>query len=428
MLDRSVAPVIRPIETIRFAPLKSLLLPGKVPLYYLDQGDQEVARIDLMLSAGKWNQNKTLVSTFTNLMLKEGAGKKTGKEIAEQLDYYGSWLQLADGFHYSYLTVYTLNRFFKETLDILLSMFREPAFGDESFETLRNRCKQQHLINEEKVQYLANKTFVRTLFGAGHPYGTTAEASDYDCVTTDDLKQFHHSYYRFDNLKVVLSGKISDEMIAYCESVCPKLSQPGGAGAEVERVRNQENHAERRVFVEKEGVMQNALRLGLSVVNRNHPDFPGLRVLNTLLGGYFGSRLMSNIREEKGYTYGISSGITTLKHAAYLSVATQTACEHTEPLIKEVYREIERLQTETVPDQELEMVRNYMLGDFARSLDGVFSLVDAYISLLATEMEPEFLLRQVEAVKNCRPEEIKRLAQRYLTKDQFIEAVAGKMS
>lgn len=427
MLDRNISPPIVPIDDIRFASLKSCQLSCGTPLYYLDQGDQEVVRIDLMVSAGKWNQTKPLVSSLTNLMLKEGAGNLSSKQIAEQLDYYGSWLQLSDGFHYSYLTVYTLNKFFKETLAILQKMFQEPTFPEDIFETLVNRFKRQFLVNNEKVQYLANKTFVKTLFGTSHPYGQSAELDDYDRVTVDDLKEFHRRYYQSNTLRIILSGKVTDEMIATCDSLCIKnksrlisseTGEPLSFSPEKELPRG-------RVFVEKKGALQNAVRMGLPVINRSHPDFPGLRVVNTLLGGYFGSRLMSSIREEKGYTYGISSIMTTLQHAAYLSIATETACEHTEALIAEVYREITRLQTEPVSSQELEMVKNYMLGDFTRSLDGTFSLIDAHLSLLATGMEVDFLHRQVEAVKKSTPEEIKSLAQRYLNKEMFVEVVAG---
>lgn len=426
-LDRSLLPEIKPIEEFTIsAPLQSVLLPGGVPLYYLNQGDQEVIRIDLMVSAGKWQQKKSLISSFTNLMLKEGAGGISGKEIAERLDYYGAWLQCSDGYHYSYLTIYSLSKFFKESLELLLLMFREPDFPEDAFEAVRNRYKQQSLLDHEKVQYLANKVFGEKLFGASHPYGRSADPEDYDRISIEDLKQFHGQYYRFDQLKIILSGKVSEEQIAYCGRIFPTVDHSVASTIEVEEESFIRPNAGEKVLVEKAGALQNGIRMGLPVVNRSHPDFPGLRVLNTILGGYFGSRLMSNIREDKGYTYGISSGIVSLRHAAYLSISTQTACEHTEALIREVYREIDRLRTEYVPAQELEMVRNYMLGDFVRSLDGTFSLIDAYISLLATDMETDFLYRQVEAVKSITPEEINSLAQRYLHKD-WIEVVAGTL-
>ncbi len=427
-IDRNIAPATKPIKQISFPPLETTLLSGGIPVYYLNMGDQDVSRVDIMIGTGKWEQPKPLVSSFTNLLTKEGAGKMDGKAIAETLDYYGAWLQLSDGFHYSYITVYTLNKFFRETIEILFRMFREPHFPEEAFENLKNRRKQQFFIDNSKVQYLANKAFSEALFGAKHPYGRTSNAEDFDRIQISDLKEFHQKHYYSGNISIVLSGKITDEMLKIVEESAEssedniqKTCKPTD-----DQVFEISPENRRRIWVEKPDAMQNGIRMGIPVVNRSHPDFPGLRVLNTILGGYFGSRLMSNIREEKGYTYGISSGITTLKHAAYWSIATQTACEHTENLIREVYHEIDRLHREVPGKQEMETVRNYMLGDFTRSLDGTFSLIDAYISLLASGMTTDFFHQQVETVKNISPEEIKNLARRYLNKESIIEIIAGK--
>ncbi|MDR2626498.1 MAG: insulinase family protein, partial [Dysgonamonadaceae bacterium] len=424
-IKRNVAPLSYPVSHIPIPVPEMYSLPNGVPVNYLNMGEQDVCRVDLMIGAGKWQQPQALVSSFTNQLLKEGAGKLTGQQIAEQLDFYGAWLQLSDSYHYSYLTLYTLNKYFRETIAILRMMVYEPHFATKEFQTLRERRKQQFLIDNDKVQTLASKNFSKALFGAAHPYGRKADLGDFDNIRTDHIKHFHQTYYRPDNIRIILSGKITDAQLKITEeyfgtsSTFDHLPQP--------EVKGEENlpASSRRICIPKDKAIQNGIRMGLLTINKSHEDFPGLRVVNTLLGGYFGSRLMSNIREEKGYTYGISSAVTTYKHAAFLSIATQTAPEHTEKLIAEVYREIDRLQNETPGKQELELVRNYMLGDFSRSLDGVFSLIDAYISLLASDMNVNFLHKQIEKVKNITMEEIRALSVRYLKKDSIIEVISG---
>ncbi len=433
-LHRHIAPPITSIKEIIVPSLVKTELSNKVPLYYLNMGEQEVSRIDIMVSAGKWEQSKPLVSSFTNLLLKEGAGKLHSKEIAEQLDYYGAWLQLAETYHYSYLTLYTLNRYFKETLEILEMIFREPHFPEKEFKTMVDRHRQHFFIDNDKVQYLATKGFSQKLFQEGYPYGIYAEADDFGRLSTEDLKKFHQRYYRPDHMQIILSGKITDtelkivdEYFGTTTTYNEVVSHSTNADLPGKEAYNQPySYTNKRFFIPKKDALQNGIRMGLPVINRNHPDFPGLRVLNTILGGYFGSRLMSNIREEKGYTYGISSGITALKHASHLSIATQTACEHTDKLIREVYNEIDRLQQELTGTQELEMVRNYMLGDFARSMDGTFSIVEAHISLLSSHMDASFFNQQIEVIKNISPDEIQRLAQKYLVKKQILEVIAGE--
>lgn len=112
--------------------------------------------------------------------------------------------------------------------------------------------------------------------------------------------------------------------------------------------------------------------MGLPVIGRENPDFFALKLLCTILGGYFGSRLMSNIREEKGYTYGISSSIAAMRYGSYLTISTQTGTEFTRPLIDEVFAEIDRLRNEPVPTDEFITVQNYLRGDMARTLDSPF--------------------------------------------------------
>jgi predicted Zn-dependent peptidase len=427
IIDRNTPPPVRPIEQIPISALETCRLPNRIPVHYLNMGEQDVSRIDIMVNAGKWQQPKPLISSFTNHLLKEGAGKLNAEQLAEQLDFYGAWLQLSESHHYSYMTLYTLNKHFRETVALLSDMFREPHFQEEAFHTLLEYRKQQFLINNDKVQMLVYKAFTETLFGKEHPYGQSAVWEDYDRITIDDLQTFHRTHYRPDNIRIILSGKIADAQLKTIEEYfgASNPSPRPSPAPETPYLTPTEPPAG-RVCIPKDNALQNAIRMGFHTINRSHADFPGLRVVNTILGGYFGSRLMSNIREEKGYTYGISSGIKTYKHAAFLSIATQTAPKHTENLIAEVRKEIDRLQNETIDRQELETVRNYMLGDFCRSLDGTFSLIEAHISLLASDMDIDFFRRQIEKVKSITPEEVQALAQRYLTTGAMIETVAGK--
>jgi Predicted Zn-dependent peptidases len=183
-----------------------------------------------------------------------------------------------------------------------------------------------------------------------------------------------------------------------------------------------------RYHVLKSDAMQSAVRFGLPIVDRSHPDYAKLRVLNTLLGGYFGSRLMTNIREEKGYTYGIGSSITTLKHSSYLSIATQTATKYTEPLIKEVFYEIDRLKKELVEDDELDMMRGYLMGEMARLFDGLFSIADAHQSLIVNHMTTEYFFRMIDAIQTVTAEELQDLARKYLIEENFYIVVAGQQT
>ena len=172
--------------------------------------------------------------------------------------------------------------------------------------------------------------------------------------------------------------------------------------------------------------MQSAVRMGMLSLDRCHPDYLKARVMVTLFGGYFGSRLMSNIREEKGYTYGISAGIVSYPGQGMLVVNTETDNEFVEPLIKEVYHEIDRLQNDLVPEEELAMVRNYMLGEMCRSYESAFSLADAWMFVQVSGFDDSYFDDALNAVKEISTEEIRELAGRYLCKEKLKEVISGK--
>ena len=179
-------------------------------------------------------------------------------------------------------------------------------------------------------------------------------------------------------------------------------------------------------MLEHPTAVQSSLRLGCPLVDRSHADFAALKVLVTVLGGYFGSRLMSNIREEKGYTYGISATIASYPFQGYLAIGTETANEYVEACISEVKHEMRRLQDEPIPELELAMVKSYMMGEMCRSYEGAFSLSDAWIFVETAGLEKTFFQILAENIRRVTSVELQDLAVRYLCPDDMVEVVAGK--
>ena len=135
---------------------------------------------------------------------------------------------------------------------------------------------------------------------------------------------------------------------------------------------------------------------------------------------------MSNIREEKGYTYGIGAGIVNCPGSGVLAITTEADNHYIDAIITEVYREMDRMCNDLAPQEELEMVKNYMLGDFCRSYEGPFSLADAWIYTETAGLDDEFFVRSLDAIRSITTEEVRTLAQRYFCKERLIEVVAGK--
>ena len=426
MLNRKIQPEIKAIEQISIAVPQRKTMSNGIPLNVIEAGNQDVVRVDILIGAGKWHQTQLLQTLFTNRMLREGTKRFTSAEIAEKLDYYGAWLELSTSMEFSYITLYSLNKYFANTLEIVESIVKEPVFPEKELSTVVETNKHQFLINSTKVEYLAQKSFASSIFGEEHPCGRFAIEADYDKVTSACLKEFYDQYYHSGNCSIYISGKVTDEILNLLEKTFGE--EPWGKieNKVLTQSADIKTTSLKRVFTEQDSAMQSSIKMGKVMIQRTHPDYYKMRVLITIFGGYFGSRLMSNIREDKGYTYGISSGIASYPDAGVFVVSTEAANEYAEDIIKEVYNEMKTLQTELVPGSELEMVRNYMLGEMCRSYEGPFSLSDAWMFIQTSHLSDSYFEESLKAVQNVTAEELRSLAQRYFTQENMIEIVAGK--
>lgn len=426
MLNRRVQPGILELEQLAVQRPERIELPNGVPLSVLNVGDNEVTRIDLLMAGGRWQQKQPLQSLFTNRMLREGTRRYNAVEISEKLDYYGAWLELSSASEYAYVTLYSLNKYLPQTLDILESIVKEPMFPEKELGVIVDNNIQQFLVNSSKVDFLAHRGLVKALYGEQHPGGRLVQEEDYRRINPSVLREFYDSYYHSSNCSIYLSGKVTDECIRRIETLFG--SEPFGKDfRKPERKEYQPAVTpEKRIFIERQDALQSAVRMGMLSLDRTHPDYLKTRVLVTLFGGYFGSRLMSNIREGKGYTYGISANIMPYPGQGVLAVSAETANEFVEPLVSEVYHEIDRLQNELVSEEELYTVKNYMLGDMCRSYESAFSLADAWIFVQVSGLPDTYFADALNAVKVVTPEEIRKLAGQYLCKETLKEVVSGK--
>ena len=426
MIDRVTQPDFKQVDKIKFSEPNLFELSNGVKVYTINAGSQDVLEIDFLFEAGTWFQDKKLIASFTNQMLTEGTSKLASSQIHEKLDYYGAFLGQNVDEHQAEITLFTLNRYLSETLTILEDLIKNPIFPEKELEVIRLSNKQGFLVNREKVSKKASNQFAKVIFGEKHPYGKRAELEDYDIVNTSHLKEFHKKYYTPDRMTIVAAGKITDDLIEQLENTF-------GNGKQQQTVDNDvssfefEVSPQKKHFIEKENAVQSAIRIGFRTINQSHPDFCGLMVLNTILGGYFGSRLMSNIREDKGYTYGISSHIVSQRETGYFIIASETGTEVCRAAIDEIYKEIKRLRTEKIEDSELQLVQNYLLGDVLRGFDGPFKLSEAFKNLLSSNLDYSFYENYIETIKTISAEKLMELANKYLQENDMYEVVAGKL-
>ncbi len=425
-LDRTVPPPIRPMEPFLLMRPERRVMANGMPLNVINAGTQDVVRVDVLVGCGQCHQDVPLQALFTNRMLREGTTTLTSGRIAESLDYYGAWLELSSSVNYGFLTLYSLNKHFEHTFAIVADLLKHPTFPEHELGGVVDANKQTYRVNSTRVEMLARRAMNQSLFGKAHPLGIRATLDDYDRITPQLLRAFHTEHYHSGNASVYASGRVTPTIVHTIENHLG--NEPWGEVKPRTKTLLPEPvpTTEKRVFIEREDALQSAVKMACFLMDRHHPDFLKARVMTTLFGGYFGSRLMSNIREEKGYTYGIGAGVVSYPGSGLLVIGSECANEHVEPLIGEVYHEMDRLCTELVPHEELEMVQGYMLGDLCRSYEGPFSLPDAWVYADTAGLDEAFFERSADAIRSITREEIKVLAQKYLCKEKVIEIVAGK--
>ena len=396
-------------------------LANGIELYTLPSDDFEVLRVSFVFRAGSARQRVHFSASAATNLLAEGSTRMTAQQIAERLDYYGSWYDVNIDRDYAYINFATLSKFFAETLAVAEEILLRPAFPDEELRIYAAKRRQRLAIERTKVDVRAREAFARALFGPTHPYGISSDAAEYDRLTRDDVVAFHRRHYTAENCFVVCSGRIGPGEKAVIAALAEQLPRGGVPDA----VPFPPPVSEHEVFVEHPGAVQTSLRLGRLLFPRQHPDFVGMQVVATALGGYFGSRLMQNLRERNGYTYGVVAAMVNFERAGYFAVATQVGTDVAREALREIYREIERLREEPMPEEELELVKNMMSGEMMRVLDGPVGIADVTIENILCGADNLVIGENIRRIRSMTPADVQALARKSLTREDLVTVAVG---
>ena len=424
-LDRKTAPDFKTIDKIHIQHAVENTLDNGIKVYTIDSGSQELTKIEFLFKAGMYYQSQPLLASAANNLLETGTKNYTANELSDKIDFFGSFFECAVDQDYASLALFSLNKYIDKSLHYVEDIIKNPTFPKDEFDIYISNKKQKHLVNSEKVNVLARRRFSELIFGEKHPYGVSVKDNDFEKLSLESVIDFYKTFYHSGNCTIIASGKLSNDLLEILNNHFGKTSWGHVQAIPTPQVKldttQQQHH-----FIEKADAIQSAVRVGRLMFNKTNPDYFKFQVLNTILGGYFGSRLMANIREDKGYTYGIGSGLASLVNGGYFYISTEVGTDVTNDTLKEIYKEIKLLREELVDADELETVRNYVLGQFLRSVDGPYALADKFKAVWEFGLNYDYFEKYFEAVKTITPEEIRTLANTYLQEKDLIELVVGK--
>lgn len=423
-LDRTLAPILNDIQEVLLPePFSTLVSPG-VNFHYIEAGVQPVVRLEIVFSTNFKFEKSAGISHFVLKMLTEGTKRFNSKEIKDHFAFFGSYIETHHGVDRSSLVIHSLGKYLKELLPLIFEILMEPIFDENELETAQKNTIQNLKLNAEKTSILAQMAFKSSMYGELHPYGYSLKSEDVLKVNSQLLKQFYSEAILLHPIDIIVSGKLnSNELDLIINSF--KHWKVGGTS-----VPNLEPEAKSplKVIVPKKDSLQASIRMGCKTIGKENTNFFNAMIINKVLGGYFGSRLMKNIREDKGYTYGISSTLVNFDQANHWIIGADVKNDVAKRAVEEIYKEIKILTSEPIPLNELNTVKQYILGTFISSSNTPFQLADKFKNVYFGGRNYDYYKSYLFAIKSADSYKLMETASELLNEKSFFEVLSGDIN
>jgi len=412
-------PLIKNIEHISFAHPLTFDITPKVKLLWMKEVANDTARLELFFDAGLIRGDKSIPKIVKSLLL-SGTDSQTALEIQEGIDACGGYVDIDLGTETAIITIYCLREHILTVSQQVFNAIQHLSFQETEVTDVLNTLAHEYKVNQQKVKSLVGEAFRLESFAGNDAYAWKTELSDFEENRPAAFKAFWKQHYLNGLTRMALVGNLEQDTVDALIDLFGKWSIE-----ETPTYGSDFSAAPKRIHVDVKDAIQTAIRIGNFSIKKQDPDRHGFGVLNSILGGYFGSRLMSNIREDKGYTYGIGSGVMDYHNGCSFVIMTEVGKDVAEATISEIKKEVEKLQTELVTEDELTLVRNYMMGQLLRSADGPYAMLDMYNGTDIYGLTLDYYDEAIEKINSITAEELKDLAIKHLNWDHFIVATAG---
>ncbi len=422
MLNRTIQPnITQPVDfNLHLKPYNHFTLDNGTNVYAIEAGEQDVLMLELVFDAGNWFEDKKVIAASTNFLLKNGTSKKTAFEINEHFDFYGAYLNRSCYNETATITLHTLSKNLSLLTPVITEIINDAVFPEEELNIYKQNQKQRLEVNLKKCDFIAARLIDEYLFGMQHPYGTYNSTIDYDNIDRDSIVKFYNQYYKNGDCKIFIAGKLPNNYEQILNDAFGKI--PFNINKNIKNEIKSTPAIEKKYsIINDENGVQAAVRIARNFPNKHHPDFQKCLVLNNVFGGFFGSRLMSNIREDKGYTYGIHSYLQNHMQESAWMISTECGRDVVNATIDEVYKEMKILHDALIDKEELDLVRNYMIGTLLGDLDGPFQILARWKSYILNGFTEAYFNNAINIIKTITPEELQALAKKYLNPNEFFE-------
>ena len=422
-INRNQVPETKDFQLFEIASPQKFTLRNGIAETLFYNAQLELIHFVVVLHTGILHETKKHLSSMCFALMKGAVQGKSAEEVNDFLDYYGVSLEVEQGMTSTEINISVPLRNCGQVLPFIIHLLLYPVFEKDALERQKQLSIKRLEYNQSKGSYRATQLMFKTFFGENSCRGTQLTRHHIEALTTDELADYYHRVLKAQNVSLYVSGRVDDTLQHTIEETFSQI--PDGSVSLV-AAKMLEGSVPSWVYEEKADSMQSSLTLCRRSIPYNHPDRRRLTVLSVLFGGYFGSRLMQNLRETNGYTYGISNGTMYFNDQSVYYIDSEVNIDKTDLAVQACYDEMRRLQDEKPDDAELTLVRNYMLGSVLREVDGSIKLMKKYIYWQNFGMDEQEFYQMIETIRTMDTETIQRLAQTYLQPDAFTTVVVGK--
>ncbi len=418
-------PKIKRITNIQFPSYESKVLSNNVPIYIVHDDTLPIVKLEVVFLGGRISEKQISVSRITAGMMNESTESKSAQKIDEIIDFYGGRMGISSNMDTMTASLFCLKKHFESLVDLFGEMLSQPKFDKNELEVYIKNQKQRLQLSLEENDVIAYREMTANIFGKEHSYGYNSSLENYDALRIEHLRAYYHDNFVKENCFVVASGNIGEREYQLIERVLGDalFSNPNFKKPSYQKVKDNDPQ---QIFIERPTSVQTAIRVGMRTFPKHHIDYTGFYYLNTILGGYFGARLMQNIRERKGYTYNIFSSLNTMVYDGFFSIGCEVGNAQRDATMKEIFFEIDRLNHELVTEKELSLVQNYLMGEILKWIDGVYHTSDMIKHLVIHNQPISYFEKFVYDLQQISISDLQQIAQKYFKKAQFHTVMVGK--
>lgn len=423
MINRKEPPFSEPISEITLQKPEIKPLSGGSHLYLFKDIHLDLLHITIEIAAGRIYEPQRYISQALFPFLKESSAQYPKEFMDQQLDYYGSSWNTSVNLQNAHIELIIPKRNFQTVFSFVIDAIAHPDFNAENLEDFKKSRIKNFEYNIRKNSYIASQLMLKNLYEPGTPLATPLDKSHIETLTIEELQKFHKMAIQANRITVFAAGNIEEAEETVIEEAFRQIPNDNPSFSVTSQLRTE---CDKFIFEPKESSLQSSILICKKHFSYNHPDRRNFSILNTILGGYFGSRLMQKVREQCGYTYGIYSDISYLMEHSFLYIESDVIGEKTKEAVEACYEEIHRLQTEEVSEEELSIVKSYLSGVYLRSVDGITSYMKTYIRWRKFGLDEQELSQLFDTIKKITSHTILTLAQRYLQRDSLFTIIVGK--